>query len=518
MVWPQQPLLSTMANLLSGYSVPCCDNCLQEEDPEKILSITDLLHTVFNPKGAMATPASQEEDVSDNKNGDTRSITSDDGQSVAGGDVIEGGDDEVEVGGPEENPNGKQTKRKKHHGDQLTDCRLFLLKWRNECWKRNYSGQLWGPNLVLPDPLLTKFATWSWVKIKEEVTSELGGWIWVDEHLEEVLEGLAEIDTRYDEAHRVAEEEKQRKKAEEDAERRRLVEEKRRLDEEQKEEARRQREEERERMRKQKEEDRKRKAAETKKRNAEERLKKKEEKKRQKEIEKEEEKRVRAEEERRRMEDTWWRAEFEAGEARKRQRVGYDTFIRVPPPDPPLLHRPRPRPTKILPPMTGQNHTVPSPNIPFSNGFAPTPPAAIAPRIISPLPSIYPPPRTTPLPHPQPRPTRLLLPTSGQENHVIPSFNTPLNDESTPMRYQTFITPIARPSLPSIYSHPPTIHPPPDGFTVGPSAIPVTSYSSGYSRHFGHLLPLRAGDDHTPHPLSASYEPMFPCYNGARYS
>ena len=532
MVRHEKLSLNISLDIFSGYSVPCCDNCLRGKDPEQTLSITDLLQAVFNPEGTVGTPASQTKDVSDEGDKEMRSITNDGEGTVThdiieSSDVIEGSGDAMEID-PEENPSDQQQiGRKKRRGDRLADCRAFLLKWRDECWMRHYHSQLWGPNMVLPDALITKFATSSWVKTKEDVTHELSGWVWVDEHSEEVLEGLEKIDAQYDEAQRMAEVEKQQKKAEEVAERQRLAEEKRRRAEEEKAEAKQRKAEEREetkrrkveekeelkrRKAEEKEEVKKRKAEEkeeTKKRKAEDRLRKREEKARQKEIEKEEKKRASAQENRWQTEgeeDMRWQADLGTDEVDKRRRVGYHAFVQVPSPDPPPPPRPRPRPTKILP-----SRATPAPNIPLDNG-----PALIQSTVVTTMGSssprsTYPPSSTTP--HPQPHPTRRLPPMDNQQNPAVPPLNIPFDDGFMPAHFQTHVLPITVSPLTPAHPYPPMTRPPPSGF-VGLSVAPTTSHPIGYLRYFDNPLPLWTRDEHNPQLLSTSYEPAPPNYNG----
>lgn len=362
------------------------------------------------------------------------------------------------------------------------------------------------------------------MRTREDVVRELGDWVWVDEHSEEVLEGLAKIDARYEKARQMEEEEKQRKKAEEVAERQRLAEEKRRLAEEKKVEEKRQkaekREEEKRRKAKEKEEEKqrkavereiekKRKAEETKKRKAEDRLRKREADKRKKEMEKEEKERASAEENRWQTEDDmWWQADAGVDEMEKRRRVGYDAFIEVPTfvevPSPVPPRPPRPRPTKILPPTIS--------DAPLDNGSASAWPAAIAPMDSSLLP-VQPPPYMTPHRHPQPHMMRPLPPTSGQQNCPMPLLNTPSDDGFMPARYPTPALPITISPLTPVYSHPRTIHPPPSGFAVASPMTLNIPYPSGYPQRFDRLPSLGTHYDHLS---SASYVPTSPHYNGFR--
>ena len=381
-----------MLTWLTEYTVPCCDNCLKDENPEKEFPlITDLLNSVFGtsqtvPRDLDVTQQPNGED-SDDEDEDSHSIA----DSIVVGDNDDAEDGDEDSGGVDPCDPTQPKKPGPRRAQRLADCRKFLTEWRYDCWLRNHHEIFWGPTVILPDNLLTKFASSAWVKNVEDVRRELGSWMWIDEYSGEVLEGLEAIDRKYEEARQVKEAEKQQQKAEKQVERERK-----------REEARRQAEERKERTKKKK--------AEEKERKQEEKAREREEKKRQK--------RIAAQEE----------------EMKKRQRIGYDTYLDLPPQDfppspphlpspprlpspPPQPPRPRPKPTKRLPPVQLQDQ---------ENMAAPQPGASHPP-----VPHEIVPPRTmpcyfTPTPTYPSLPDIYRMPTSLSEiplTHYVPYEN-----------------------------------------------------------------------------------------------
>lgn len=323
----------------TGYIIPCCDNCLKNDNPlREFLLIIDLLSGVFGPSATVSgdsdTIQHQNEGI---RNEDDDSLTDSGilGENNAAEDTDEDIDDMANPCDPTQ-PKKPGPRR----GQRLADCREFLTGWRHKCWKRNYCDHIWGPSIVLPDKLITKFASSAWVKSIEDVCRELGAWMWVDEYSQEVLEGLEEIDQRYEEVRQKKEEEKQREKAEQQAEYVRKKEEQRvereRKKAEQQVESERKKAEAQHRAAEWKEQ--------TKKRRAEKRVRKREEKKREEQIMAEE------------------REIEEIEEMEKRRRTSYSTYLNPALPsqiqDFPLSStlplpprpRPRPKPTMHLPP------------------------------------------------------------------------------------------------------------------------------------------------------------------------
>ena len=320
-----------MPTWFTGYTVPCCDNCLRDENiTEEFPLIIDLLSAVFGT-GLTATADS---DTFERPDEEDASSENENSYPITDTDVVQERDDTVDMGeesddgaGPDDPTQPRRLGPRR--AQRLADCRNFLTEWRQDCWEKNYHDHLWGPSIILPDHLITKFASSAWVKSVEDVRRELGDWMWIDEYSGEVLEGLGAVDRKYEEVRQAKERERQRQKAEQEAER-----------EKKKEEARRQREEQKE---------------QTKKRKAEERVRKREEKKREEQIAAEE--RV--------------RKQMEIEEMEKRRRTGYDTYLDLPPqiqdfPPPPLPARPRPRLRKkpirqVSPAQDQENTTAPWP-------------------------------------------------------------------------------------------------------------------------------------------------------------
>ena len=379
-----------MPTQFTEYTVPCCDNCLKDKNPTKEFPlITDVLSEVFGTSLTVSkdpnTTQQQSEDAGD-EDEDFRQIK----ESGVAGEVNNAEDmDEDSDGADPSNP-APPRKPGPRRAQRLADCRDFLTKWRHRCWKKNHRDHLWGPTIVLPDHLITKFASSAWVKSVEDVHREFGGWMWIDEYSGEVLKGLEAIDRKYEEARQADEAEKQRKKKEQQAEREREKMETRRKAEERREQ--------------------------TKKRKAEEDARKREEKDRQKRI-----------------------------AAQKRQRTSYDAYLDPPPqiqdlpPLPPPPPRSRPKPTKRQPPVQGwENAAAPQPGAsqvpvhhaivppyPAPSYFAPLPmyPSLSATHYAAPSPSEIPPMRYIPYENSYPQQSAHSSPTVGSfanSHHLAP--------------------------------------------------------------------------------------------------
>ena len=264
-------------------------------------------------------------------------------------------------------------------------CRDFLTKWRMDCWHENHSDQVWGPEVLLPDKVLTKLVATGSLRTKEDVRDEVEGWWLWERYSQEVLDGLQEIDMMFEaakaakdadrleqlriererrlaiaqEERQHALEEKERKRREKEAvaqeERNRKEEEKR-----QREELKRQKEQEKAEAKRQKEElkrQREEEKAEAK-RQREESKRQREELKRQRE-----EAKLQREELKHQREEAKHQREKEQDELgnrdAKRQRTDHSLSTPISPPStsPPTTPsqsmrstRPRPRPTKRPPP------------------------------------------------------------------------------------------------------------------------------------------------------------------------
>lgn len=81
-------------------------------------------------------------------------------------------------------------RRNKH----LKDARALLTRWRNEACATLYRRRPWGPDTLLPDTILTKFATWARLKTPADLVDS--GWspTHAVRHGTELLTMLAELD------------------------------------------------------------------------------------------------------------------------------------------------------------------------------------------------------------------------------------------------------------------------------------------------------------------------------------
>ena len=77
-------------------------------------------------------------------------------------------------------------------------CRDFLTKWRVDCWFKNHADEVWGPELLLPDKVLTKLAATASLQSKEDIQNTIEGWWLWERYSQEVLDGLRLIDTRFE--------------------------------------------------------------------------------------------------------------------------------------------------------------------------------------------------------------------------------------------------------------------------------------------------------------------------------
>lgn len=267
-------------------------------------------------------------------------------------------------------------------------CRDFLAKWRVDCWLENHNEEVWGPAILLPEKVLTKLAATASLRTKEDIRDEVEGWLFWERYSQHVLDGLREIDMRFEATKAAREADRLQQQQIERDRRLAIAQEQRQRVQEEKEEKRRLKEAAAQQERSRKEEA-KRHKEELKRQNEQrkaEARRQKEQLKRQKEEEKEEMKRQKDEKKRQREEAKRQREERrgESGEREgKRQRTDLNSFIPAStsspssPPSftPPLAtpvqptpstqprQRPRPRPTKRPPPSHNVENFDPAPPI-----------------------------------------------------------------------------------------------------------------------------------------------------------
>ena len=168
---------------------PCCDICVLRKvtNIEMTPAEADLL-TLCNCIG------SPEVRTSPANNGETqqREASSDEDQT-------------------RRNTDPQATKRPCHPGpcrkERLEASRNVLMNWRHKTWQTGYKNCIWGPNVLLPDTILTKIATHARIQMLNNIKKEIPEWIWADEYGETILKLLEPIDRSWHE-------ENERKKAE----------------------------------------------------------------------------------------------------------------------------------------------------------------------------------------------------------------------------------------------------------------------------------------------------------------
>lgn len=269
-------------------------------------------------------------------------------------------------------------------------CRDFLIKWRKDCWLRNHGDEVWGPEILLSDKVVTKLAATASLQTTEDIRDEVEGWWFWERYAQEVLDGLKAIDTRFEaikaakEAGRLEQQriERERREAIASAERQRALEEKDRkrlLKEEAdrlKEDAKRLKAE----VQRQKAEA-KRLKAEVKRQKAEAKRQKEELKQQKEGLEQEREELKRQHEAQHQTEGVDSEAERQREE--KRRRTDYTSFIPIsstalPLVQPNLAIRPRPRPTMHLPPIGNGENLNPTSESIASHPFLPPFPSYLA--------------------------------------------------------------------------------------------------------------------------------------------
>ncbi|EMD36366.1 hypothetical protein CERSUDRAFT_95684 [Gelatoporia subvermispora B] len=79
-------------------------------------------------------------------------------------------------------------------GNHLTACHTALGQWVKTCWKQNYLYCIWGPNILLPDKVLTKLASLARIQTLDDLKQEIPEWAFSDKWGADVLRLLAKID------------------------------------------------------------------------------------------------------------------------------------------------------------------------------------------------------------------------------------------------------------------------------------------------------------------------------------
>lgn len=98
---------------------------------------------------------------------------------------------------PAEDP--RRTGRRRE--DRLQSCRDAITEWRSRTWSEKYSDCAWGPSVLLPDTVLTKLATRSYLLTVEDIKKDLPDWDFVDEYGPAILEVIQKTDIIWNEGH-----------------------------------------------------------------------------------------------------------------------------------------------------------------------------------------------------------------------------------------------------------------------------------------------------------------------------
>ncbi|KAI9512673.1 P-loop containing nucleoside triphosphate hydrolase protein [Russula earlei] len=158
--------------------VPCCDLCVLKKVANGHVELTPaeanlmMLYDHIRSREVLAAPAT-------NGLAQQAEESGDDGHATGATDL-------------------QATKRARHPGarrkERLEACRNALMNWRQKTWQAGYKDCIWGPNVLLPDPILTKIATRTQIRTLCDIKEGIPEWIWADEYGEAVLKLLEPID------------------------------------------------------------------------------------------------------------------------------------------------------------------------------------------------------------------------------------------------------------------------------------------------------------------------------------
>lgn len=85
--------------------------------------------------------------------------------------------------------------------DRLQSCRNAIIEWRSRTWLENYSDCAWGPNVLLPDSIITKLATRSHISTIEDIKREIPEWDFADDYGSVILDIIHKTDDLWKEDH-----------------------------------------------------------------------------------------------------------------------------------------------------------------------------------------------------------------------------------------------------------------------------------------------------------------------------
>jgi hypothetical protein len=93
-----------------------------------------------------------------------------------------------------------------------------LTNWQHKTWQKDFKDCIWGPNVLLPDPTLTKIATHACIQTLGDIKEEIPKWIWANEYGDIVLKLLEPINRAWHEENKQKKAENKAKQAKVSAE------------------------------------------------------------------------------------------------------------------------------------------------------------------------------------------------------------------------------------------------------------------------------------------------------------
>jgi hypothetical protein len=165
--------------------VPCCDICVLKKaangDAELMLEEDDLMvfYGQITPRQASAALANDAE---------TR-------EGVESGNEDQGNKNTVLKANKQACRPGPRQK------ERLEACRNALTAWQHKTWQKDFKDCIWGPNVLLPETVLTKLASRTRIQTLDDIKEEIPDWIWADEYGNAILKLLKPIDRLWHEDH-----------------------------------------------------------------------------------------------------------------------------------------------------------------------------------------------------------------------------------------------------------------------------------------------------------------------------
>jgi hypothetical protein len=186
-----------------ALTVPCCDNCVLKKVLDSV-DLTpmemDLLRIIKRINERVVYPKSP--------NPTSEVVLTNDDEQL---------DDIVEESIL---PTGKRVRQPGcRRQERLEAARNALSNWCQSVWKAEYSHCIWGPEVLLPDTVLTKLASRARIKTVSDIKNEVPEWLWADEHGDAILKLLEPIDLAWHEEGERKKVEKKAKRAKISAER-----------------------------------------------------------------------------------------------------------------------------------------------------------------------------------------------------------------------------------------------------------------------------------------------------------